>query len=287
MNNLKLKLSIIVCSREAEIDKIFEDNIFDSIGCAFELIIIDNSRNQYSIFEAYNIGIERSNGDYWCFMHDDILFHAKDWGIEVLRIFEQDRKIGLIGIAGAKVKTKMPSAWWDCPEQFKIMNIIQHFKSGKVKYLNQGWREKNIEEVVVIDGVFMAARRLDKIRFSDSLEGFHNYDLNLSFEYIKHNYKIVVTNKVLLEHFSKGEINSSWYRSTLKIHDLYSKILPLFADINMEDNSKLEIKNGSKFFSLSFGHITRISIIKLWIRLIKLKPISKFHLKFLRILFSK
>jgi hypothetical protein len=30
-----------------------------TIGCEYELIIIDNSENKYSIYEAYNLGIER------------------------------------------------------------------------------------------------------------------------------------------------------------------------------------------------------------------------------------
>ena len=280
-------LSVIICSRKFNVNKDFINNIKSTIGCPFELIIIDNSNNQYSIFEAYNLGIEKSTGDYWCFIHDDILFHSKDWGNEVLRIFEQDNKIGLIGIVGAKLKTKMPSAWWDCPEQFKIINIVQHFKSGKVKHLRQGWKENNIEEVVVVDGVFMAARRIDKIRFSDSLQGFHNYDLNLSFEYKKKGYRIVITNKILIEHFSKGVINTLWYQSTVKIHDLYSKILPLQLNNHSKKTKDLEFKNGSKFIASSFGHVDRIVIIRHWIRLIIVKPISKFHLKFLRILFSK
>jgi hypothetical protein len=27
--------------------------------------------------------------------------------------FEGNKKIGLIGVAGTKVKTRMPSTWWD------------------------------------------------------------------------------------------------------------------------------------------------------------------------------
>lgn len=73
---------------------------FQTVGYTYELIVIDNSEYKYSIFEAYNLGIERSSGEYLCFIHDDILFHSQDWGKAVEGIFNDDVKIGLIGNFG-------------------------------------------------------------------------------------------------------------------------------------------------------------------------------------------
>ena len=67
-------ISIIICCRIQTINKDLSENIKNTVGCDYELIVIDNSQNSYSIFEAYNLGIERSNGDYLCFIHDDILY---------------------------------------------------------------------------------------------------------------------------------------------------------------------------------------------------------------------
>jgi hypothetical protein len=54
-------ISIIICSRTQtissdylKISKILLDD--------YELVVIDNSENTYSIFEAYNLGIEQSKG---------------------------------------------------------------------------------------------------------------------------------------------------------------------------------------------------------------------------------
>ena len=277
-------ISVIICSRTTTIEPVFFKNITETIGCLHELIIIDNSQNKYSIFQAYNIGIAKSQGNYWCFIHDDILIHTQDWGKIVEGIFENETEIGLIGVAGAKIKTKMPSAWWDCPEQFKILNIIQHLHSGKIEHWQKGWNEDKMEEVVAIDGVFMAARRLNTIRFSDALTGFHNYDLNLSFEYLKQKCRIVVTKEILLEHFSMGTINSSWYQSTLNLHEHYCKILPLLLTIRKDFNfKKLEFDNGVKFLLDAKKRLNKWTIIKIWIKLIKLKPKSKFHFKFLKL----
>jgi hypothetical protein len=49
------------------------------IGCEYESIIIDNSENRYSIFEAYNLGIDKSKYEYLCLMHDDILIYTIEW----------------------------------------------------------------------------------------------------------------------------------------------------------------------------------------------------------------
>jgi glycosyltransferase involved in cell wall biosynthesis len=280
-------ISVIICSRSSEINPIFFKNITEKIGSQHELIVIDNSQNKYSIFEAYNIGIAQSKGDYWCFIHDDILFHSQDWGKIIQRIFEEDLKVGLIGVAGTKVKTKMPSAWWDCPENLKVLNIIQHLPSGAVEHWQKGFPKNKIEEVVVIDGVFMAARRLNTIRFSNTFKGFHNYDLNLCLEYLKKEYKVVVATEILLEHFSMGSINSSWYQSTIKVHNHYRKILPLRFDNRKDFNfKKLEFDNGVKFLLDSRKEVNKWTFVKTWIKLIQLKPKSKFHFTFLKLLFK-
>ena len=70
-------ISIIICSRTQAISKDLSENVQNTVGCDHELVIIDNSENQYSIFEAYNLGIKQSKGEYLCFAHDDILFHTK------------------------------------------------------------------------------------------------------------------------------------------------------------------------------------------------------------------
>ncbi|WP_300976913.1 glycosyltransferase, partial [Flavobacterium sp.] len=141
-------ISIIICSRTSRLPQSLVENIESTIGCAYEWVVIDNSENRYSIFEAYNLGIQKSNGNYWCFVHDDVLFHTQSWGQILIAIFESDSAVGLLGIAGAKVKTKMPSAWWDCDGENIRMHLKQHFKNGAIKDWNIGNQTAPIEEVV-------------------------------------------------------------------------------------------------------------------------------------------
>lgn len=279
-------ISIIICSRTQHVNPQLFQNIEETIGYDYELVIIDNSKKIYSIFQAYNIGIKKSNGNYWCFVHDDILFHTANWGKEIKKIFENDGSVGLIGIAGSKIKTRMPSAWFDCDESLKVNSLIQHFNSDIVKLWERGWKASRNEEVSVIDGVFMVGRKDDSIEFNEKLSGFHNYDLNLSLAYKNANYKVIVTRNVLIEHFSIGKIDKSWYLSTLQFDTEYRKYLPLkITDIISTADFKLqELKNGTTFCLYLVNNDLKFEAIKYWIKLIRLKPVSRFHLHFITLL---
>ena len=278
-------ISIIICSRTSRLPQSLVENIESTIGCAYEWVLIDNSQNRYSIFEAYNLGIQKSKGDYLCFVHDDVLFHTIGWGDILFDVFQSDENIGLIGIAGAKVKTKMPSAWWDCDDLCIRMHLKQHFKNGEIRDWKIGNQIAPLEEVVAIDGVFMVARKDERILFLESLKGFHNYDLNLSFEYLQKGYKIMVTNLIYFEHFSLGTLDAAWYESTVTLHKKYRSLLPLSIIESLELKS-LEFKNGSRFLKGLRELKMYKHVFELWMRLFFLKPISKFHFQFFKIIIS-
>lgn len=279
-------ISIIICSREKEISLKLRENIENTIQSNYELIIIDNSQNKYSVFEAYNLGIAQSKGKYLCFLHDDIFFHTKGWGGILNSIFKSNSKIGLIGIAGTLIKTKMPSAWWDCDEAHKRVNIIQHFSNQTQAHWKKGFKDDTLVDVVAIDGVFMAAQKNEAISFSTVLNGFHNYDLNLSFEYLKHGYRVVVTKDILLEHYSFGVLNESWYSSSLLLHKLYKDFLPLNFS-NSKNLNALEFSNGKKFLdNLSDLNLSK-EVFHVWKQLIYLKPFNKIHFYFFKKILKK
>src|SRR5690606_21393956 len=119
----------------------------------------------------------------------------------------------------------------------------------------------------------------DNIKFNENLKGFHNYDLNISFEYKKFGYKLIVTNEILVEHFSLGTLNASWIDSTFKIHSLYQTLLPLKC-LESETNKKTEIRNAQTFINecLKYKKNKVASII--WIQLFNIDPFSKLHIRF-------
>ena len=116
-------VSIIVCSRQGDISENLRDNISQTIGCEYELVIIDNSKGTYSIFSAYNEGVKRAKGEILCFCHEDILFHSENWGTLVKGVFSDDT-IGLVGVIGTHFLPSSPMYWWSSPfiSQYSINN---------------------------------------------------------------------------------------------------------------------------------------------------------------------
>jgi hypothetical protein len=57
--------------------------------------------------------------------------------------------------------------------------------------MGKGFSNNSMEEVVTIDGVLWLQGEI-KVWISMNLEGFHGYDLNISFEYIKLGYQAVL-----------------------------------------------------------------------------------------------
>ena len=217
-------LSIIICSRDKSLYDRLVLNIEKTIGYPHEIICITGAS---SICEAYQEGLDNSNGQFCVFLHEDIIFHSTNWGDKLISYFREDQALGLVGVAGAKSKTLVPSAWWDCPEGDKVIRIIQHFSTGEIKDQNQGFNKSKIERVAIIDGVFMALRKNKSIHFDKSLDGFHGYDLDLSLSVIKAGYTIYVTDEIVLEHYSSGSLSMSWVNSLFHTHRNHLSVLPI------------------------------------------------------------
>ena len=67
-------ISIIICTTSPSITSELEENIKTTIGISnYEIVPIYNINNEYSIFEAYNLGVDQSKYEICCFMHDDII----------------------------------------------------------------------------------------------------------------------------------------------------------------------------------------------------------------------
>src|SRR5690606_18922838 len=110
---------------------------------------------------------------------DDLVFHSNRWGKILFNIFREAPEIGIVGVAGSKVISGIPSAWWNNLPSELVMNIIQHSEGGEKERMLFGFGEAALEEVVVVDGVFMAMRKDHRISFNTSLKGFHNYDQSI------------------------------------------------------------------------------------------------------------
>jgi len=247
-------ISIIVCCRYNTITSELTKNILETIGIEHELIIIDNSKNKYSIFSAYNEGLHRAKFPYLCFMHDDILFHTQDWGQKVIEHFKNP-KIGVIGVAGGHFIPKTPASW--ASTKCVSLNIIQNSYEKNITTHNHftklEYSQGRSTDVVALDGVWICIPKtlFKTISFDEkTFNSFHFYDLDICFQARKAGYQAQVVNNILIEHFSWGNWDKTWYESANLFFNKWKDDLPQIAGIEI---SSEEIKTRNEFVSEIFS----------------------------------
>lgn len=245
-------ISIVVCSRMPDIPSDLKKNIKESIGTDYELIVIDNSLNKYSIFSAYNEGLKIANGDILCYMHEDVYFHTSKWGSEVEKYFQLYPNAGMVGVAGTHYLASMPSAWWDseiCSGQLLQGATV----NGEYRVVREdSWLDykKNPTLVVSVDGLWMCFQRkvFDMIKWDDSsFVGFHCYDTDISLQVWNAGYEVHIFWDMLLEHKSLGSAGADFYDSLNILYRKWKHILPLVEGVEL---SKSEMQARSRIVEL-------------------------------------
>lgn len=195
-------VSIIICSKDTVSLETVLNNIAETIGCKYEIIVIDNSNNQFNIFQAYNEGVRRSKGELLCFVHEDVFFHSKSWGGTIKQHFTDNDQIGLIGFAGSHFLADSPMYWYSSP--FVSQHNLNNDQGKVEKHFHEEWfKGENIVEVAAVDGFCFFVRKIlfDQITFDEKIyKGFHLYDMDLCMQVIKSGYKVCVIRDVLTEH---------------------------------------------------------------------------------------
>ena len=245
-------LSIVVCSRNKTLSKSFVDNIISTVGTVHEIISIDNSRNEYSIFSAYNIGFAKSKYPYICFVHEDVSFHTQNWGTKVIEHL-QIPKIGIIGLAGGDLATRIPASW---STLMSCVNIVQSDRTGKKPTRLIKLPDNQIESkrsVVLLDGVLMCMKRelMKKIHFDEQFNGFHGYDFDISIQSTLAGYINYVIFDIKLEHFSLGKTDAVYYKNLISIFKKWQNYLPLIGEnVSVEQSLQIPKIEKKRLFKL-------------------------------------
>lgn len=223
-----------------------EKNIGLTVCANHEIIHIDNSKGEYNIFEAYNLGIKRAKGEYLCFMHEDIIFKKQGWGKVVEQFLSRD-EVGALGVAGGHVVVGQID--WRF-YGFLHLFLTQGYTSIEplpVYYYPHTYVPSTsgvLKQVAVIDGVWMCFRKtmFNHICFDEqNFRGFHLYDSDICMQVNKLGKGVFVTDEVFLEHKSEGTF-SEGYRNSLKLFfKKWETSLPLIKGITLrkEDVDKV------------------------------------------------
>jgi len=224
-------LSLIICSKYPSLNEELARNIEETIGSEYEIVHIDNSENNYNIFQAYNLGVERAKGDILCFMHEDIHYHSNDWGNTVEKHLSNSN-IGAIGVAGGSVVLgKLDWRYYG----FGVAHLIQGTKNIE-EYPKYYWQDGFSYQkapsciVAVLDGVWMCMKKelFRQIRFDDEhFNSFHLYDSDICMQINKTGKNVVVIRDIILEHKSKGTFTKGFLDSLNIFFKKWHDDLPL------------------------------------------------------------
>ena len=265
-------ISIIISSTNHIFLENVTKNIAETIGVIFEIISFNNADGGKGLSELYNEGAKRAKYDLICFMHEDVNIKTENWGIVVANIFEQNQKVGLIGLAGSSYKTLVPSGWF-CDAGAKItnyVNMLQRYKFSETetKLVYQNPKGSISAKVTSVDGVWFCTKKsiVAEHPFDGKLfQKFHCYDLDFSFS-VSLSYDVVVTFEILLEHFSEGNYDRTWVEETLKLHEKWSHYFPLDNDGLSKKEKNIAEKYSFRVFikqMLTVGY-SRFEIFKIF-----------------------
>ena len=160
------------------------------------------------------------------FIHDDVEFLKKGWGKEIIRLFNENKKFGIIGVAGS-AQFDENAAWWNYEKKY---GQVLHRSEGK-SWLTafSPLLKKDLQEVVVIDGLFMAVHR-ERVaeNFSREIDFFDFYDIYFCIaNYLSKKTKIGVTTNIRMAHNSVGKLKDSWFKNREIIVDKFGKYFPI------------------------------------------------------------
>lgn len=221
-------ISVVFSSKnDANANSGFIEHIRETSGCDVDVCFVHNP-NGVSLSKVYAEML--TSNDVKCdivvFIHDDIEFLKDGWGKEVIRLFKENKKYGIIGVAGSAYFDE-GGAWWNYDDKY---GQVLHRHGGK-SWLTafSPLLDKDLQEVVVIDGLFMAVHRKRVTEnFCRELLGFDMYDICMCItNFLQKKIKIGVTTNIRLAHNSIGELKPSWYENRDYINKRFGKYFPL------------------------------------------------------------
>lgn len=176
--------------------------------------------------QAMDGTIASIQGGIIVFCHDDIDFLKKGWDDELYRLFQNHKDYGIIGVAGS-AEFDEGAAWWNYQKKY---GQVLHRHDGK-SWLTafSPLLDKDLQEVCVIDGLFMAVNRNRVSKnFDKELPGFDFYDIDFCLaNYLDGKTKIGVTTNIRIAHNSIGQLSEGWHKNREVINEKYKEHYPI------------------------------------------------------------
>lgn len=220
-----IEITVVVSSKKDSNESMsLLQNINESIGVSCNIMYIQN--NGVSLTTVYQDAMEKSSTDIVVFVHDDIEFLRSGWGIELLRMFNEHKEYGIIGVAGS-AEFDSNAMWWNYNKKY---GQVLHRSEGKSWLTSfSPLLKQDLAEVCVIDGLFMAVhkKRISK-GFSKDVEGFNFYDIDFCLSnFLDKKTKIGVTTHIRMAHNSVGALSENWFKNKEIINNKFKENYPI------------------------------------------------------------
>lgn len=274
-------ISIIICSTSKEINDIQKKNIDETIGIEYEIILIDNSHNNYNIFQAYNIGVQKAKYQYLCFCHEDICFRNNNWGKILVSDFINNENVGLISVIGTKLLPKFPFGWWAAGRKFYMGKIISNNNKKNMKRGSKDIEPQNngLHDAVACDGLFFAIPKklFSKIKFDETTyTGFHCYDLDICMQVLDIEKEVKISDNILIEHYSTGNPSEVFSYNCYLFNKKWNHKLPIaIKEINQSEIDSVQDNIIKEFYedkplAIRYRHLYSNIVFRLIYKLIKI-----------------
>lgn len=231
-------LTVVYCTKESKPEH--QAHLIKSSGLHKYLEVIEIINNGESLTKSYNRGLKQAKNKIVVFCHDDITIETKQWGKKLIKQFEQNEHVGIIGVAGSKFMNTT-GRWWD--DRKSMYGRVKHTHEGK-SWLSAYSPDQgnNLESVLNVDGVWFAVHK-DRIQtnFDETVEGFHFYDVDFSFRNHLVGVGVAVTTKIRINHLSIGQTNDEWEVNRGIFAEKFKDQLPLRIHENFEGARKLKV----------------------------------------------
>lgn len=183
------KIAIISCVNDERMYKeacFYIDHLEIPNGMQVEILSVYDAE---SITSGYQEAMLASNARYKIYIHQDVFLVRKNILAEIVKLFQDDAKIGLIGLIGAKNLNGGRSCWWEDTEQCGAL-VGKEAPEKAVRRIGVV-ADDVCMDVEAIDGAFMATQ-YDLPWRTDLFKGWHFYDTSQTFEFRNAGYRTVI-----------------------------------------------------------------------------------------------
>ena len=183
------KIAFIICVNNSRLYKevtLYIRNLNIPKGFKVEIVPIYKAE---SITSGYNYGMKNTDAKYKVYLHQDVFIINKNFIFDIIKLFDSNIQIGMIGVAGVDILPKN-GVWW---ESKSLVGGIYDSHTGLME-LYCWENDDQYKFVQAIDGLIIVTQ-YDLPWREDVFSGWHFYDISQSIEFAQKGYKIIVPNQ--------------------------------------------------------------------------------------------